>query len=72
MVEKPSKRKAAFVFLAGALDPTVKAADVKKAHETVKEKGHPSEYIEIKNLDHDYKTEHSKALWEKVRIHLIK
>jgi predicted esterase len=71
-VEKPSHRKTAFVFLAGAIDPTVRAADIKKSADDLKTKGHVSEYLEIKNLDHDYKTEHSKAVWERVRAYLIK
>ncbi len=71
-VDKPSHRKCAFVFLAGANDASVKAADVRKAGEELKSKGYPVEIIEIKNLDHDYKTEHSKAVWERVKTYSIK
>jgi predicted esterase len=70
--EKPSKRKTAFVFLAGANDPTVRATDIKRAGDDLKTRGHAVEYLEIKNLDHDYKSEHSKALWERVKTYVIK
>ena len=72
VVDKPSKKKCAFVFLAGATDPTVRAAEIKKSSEDLKSKGYPSEYFEIKGLDHDYKTEHSKVVWERVKTYVMK
>lgn len=65
-VGTPSRHAGSFVFLHGQLDPTLKADAARKASEDLKSKGHAAEFIEIQGLDHDYKQEHSKTLWERV------